>query len=331
MTRYLVVGASGQVGSRVAQRLAEGTDDPVRVLLRDRGRLPLVGVPVDRLEVVVGDLRDPGSLPAAVDGVDVVVATANGVVPRAGEDVRSVDADGYRALVDACVAAGVRRFVHASVGCSPVDDQVPGVAAKRRTEERLLASPMAVRVVRLPPFTEVWLALAGSTVVTGGDPTSTVARPFAFLRLFRRLTGRLVDRHGVMLVPGRGGNRNAFVAVDDAAAVLVAAARDDDPGDRVLECGGPQVLTWDDVAGEFGRALGRRVRVVALPAPVYRALQLVLRPLWPPASDIMALNRFVGVAEAPYAPSPEASGYDVPPPTRVAEVLARAVTRPAPR
>jgi uncharacterized protein YbjT (DUF2867 family) len=63
----LVVGATGHVGREVVRKLKAG-GRAVRVMTRDKIRAGDLGVTSD--EVVEGDLRDPASLPAAVEGIE---------------------------------------------------------------------------------------------------------------------------------------------------------------------------------------------------------------------------------------------------------------------
>ena len=75
----LVVGATGQLGSRVTRQLLD-RGAAVRALVRPGSRhqhLAALGA-----GLVWGDLRDAASVRAAVQGADVVVATANVVVQR---------------------------------------------------------------------------------------------------------------------------------------------------------------------------------------------------------------------------------------------------------
>ena len=105
----LVVGATGQVGFAVLRRLRERGEE-VRALVRpSTDASPVEGVGA---EVVRADLRDPASLAGVADGVDVVVATANTIVPRRGEraDFGALEG-GYAELGRAARAAGARRFV----------------------------------------------------------------------------------------------------------------------------------------------------------------------------------------------------------------------------
>lgn len=110
--RYLVIGATGHVGSKIAGRLAEKGLD-VTALVRRPGMTiedPYSGV----INYVVGDLPDEAAMKAALVGIDVVISTANGIVPqKKGDDARSVNGSAVR-LEALCEEAGVQRFVQSS-------------------------------------------------------------------------------------------------------------------------------------------------------------------------------------------------------------------------
>jgi uncharacterized protein YbjT (DUF2867 family) len=227
--------------------------------------------------------------------------TANPVVPRRGDDQRTTQA-GMERLVDDCVRAGVRRFILPSVPTGPVDAKVPAVAARRFLEAHALDADMDCAVLRFPPFMEVWLALVGSSVPLRGEPHATVGRPSGFLRAFRTLTGTLVEEHGIMLVPGGPDARNAFIAMSDVVAAMTNAVTSDRVPAAPVEIGGPEVLTWGDVAQTYADVLGRRVRMVATPSLMYAAAATLLaRPARVPAAT-MALNRFVADTDTPWSP-----------------------------
>jgi NAD(P)H-binding len=113
----LVVGATGQLGGLIACQLLPH-DPEVRVLVRpnspyqrlvDAGALP-----------VFADLKGRASLDAAVQGVDVVITTANAVASTGPDTIESVDLMGNRDLIDPARAAGVGQFIFTSaLGSSP--------------------------------------------------------------------------------------------------------------------------------------------------------------------------------------------------------------------
>jgi uncharacterized protein YbjT (DUF2867 family) len=203
---------------------------------------------------------------------------------------------GYAELVRRAERSGVSRFVLASVPETPLDEQVPVARTKRRTERLLADSDLSWLSLRMAPFTEVWLALVGSEMPMRGEDRTTLGRAYPTLRRFRRITGRTIERNGVMLVPGPASARQAFLSVHDAAAGLAAAVRPE-TGEGAVELGGPEALSWTDIARIYERVLGRRVRVVSQPAAAFAVLSRVLAPIAPSLAGVMALNRLMGTSE----------------------------------
>ena len=313
----LVVGATGQVGSRVVRTLrAQG--EPVRAMVRDPASA--ADLAATGAELVVADLGRPETLDAALDGVSAVVATANAVAPiRPGDSAAVVDA-GYAELVRRAERAGVFRFVLGSVPITPLDEGVPVAWTKRRTEQLLADSGLSWLSLRMAPFTEVWLALVGSEVPLRGEQRATLARAYPTLRRFRRITGRTVERRGVMLVPGRPTARQAFLSVDDAARGLAAAIRKE-TGDGPVDLGGPESLSWTDIARIYERVLGRRVRVVSQPASVFAAGQRLLAPVAPSLAGVMALSRLIATSETDWDTADTARRLRLGPLSTVEDVL----------
>ena len=283
----LVVGASGQLGTRVVQQLS-AAGRPVRAMVRSTSlsaHLHLPGV-----EVVFGDLMQPESLDAVCDGVGAVIATANAVAPTHGSNFAAVEDRGYRALIDACVRHGTARFVLVSVPVTPHDQAVPLFRTKRLIETRLAASPLEHAVLRAGPFMDDWFALIGSTLPNRGDPAPLTGRRWGFLQHFVAATGQLIDRHGIALVPGNARTRHAFIAIDDVAAALIAAVDHPALRNATRDLAGPEMLSWNEVATLFSEVLRRPVRVVGVPGWLYRLQQQLIGPFSESAANIMGLN-----------------------------------------
>lgn len=105
----LVTGASGFVGSHVAERLIrEG--HRVRTLARSQRNRELLDQ--WRVEVIEGDLEDPRALAQAVQGVDAIVHCAAKVGDWGSiEDYRKVNVDAFRLLLDQCIRVPPPRIV----------------------------------------------------------------------------------------------------------------------------------------------------------------------------------------------------------------------------
>jgi nucleoside-diphosphate-sugar epimerase len=108
----LITGATGFIGGHLARRLAaEGV--PVRCLARpgsDTSQLEQLGVSIAR-----GDLTDPSSLAAAVEGASHVFHCGALVTDWATtKEIAAVNVAGTRNLLEASANAGVARFIHLS-------------------------------------------------------------------------------------------------------------------------------------------------------------------------------------------------------------------------
>ena len=227
----LVVGATGQLGGLIARRLLErGTD--VRVLVRpgstyqplvDAGALP-----------VFGDLKDPASLDAAVQGVDVVITTANAAAGSGADNPETVDLAGNRDLIDAARAASVGQFIFTSaLGCSP-DSPVPFMRAKGLSEQHLRASGMPFTILAPDFFMEVWIGAIVDLALAEERPVTLV---------------------------GEGRRKHSPVSMVDVTAFALAAIGHPAATNRYLAIGGPQALSWREIVAIYEQVLGRAIPI----------------------------------------------------------------------
>ncbi len=111
--KILVTGATGLVGINLVRRLIKAGHD-VRILLRKSSQTwPLDGLP---LEKAYGDITKPSTLRSAVDGCEVVFHVAGyvNISPFVRHHTESINVEGVRHIVTACLDAGVKRLVHTS-------------------------------------------------------------------------------------------------------------------------------------------------------------------------------------------------------------------------
>ena len=120
MTRYLITGGAGFIGSHIADLLVE--DDNAHVIVVDdfsRGRRANLdrADKSGRLEVIEGDIRDGVLLKELMRDVDVIFHQAAIRITQCAENPRlamEVLASGTFEVLDAAVFAGVRKVVAAS-------------------------------------------------------------------------------------------------------------------------------------------------------------------------------------------------------------------------
>lgn len=126
----LVTGATGFVGANIVAALNQ---DGWQVRALHRRTSSLAALDGLAYEPVLGDVLEPGSLVAAMEGCDAVFHAAGVVADYWGQNVEltyRVNVDGTRNVVAAALAAGVPRLVHTSSqaalgfgeGATPVDE-----------------------------------------------------------------------------------------------------------------------------------------------------------------------------------------------------------------
>lgn len=221
----LITGATGKVGSRLAKRLVQ-QGHAVRALVRDAARA--TGLSGHGITLVTGDLMQPASLIAAVQGVDAVVHCAAFFRGATPEEAHAVNDLGTRHLAQAACEAGVARFVFTSTGlvygpgggapshedddCAPIDAYPQ---SKLAAERMLLAMDgLDVRVLRLP------------FVYGDGDPH--IADVVPFMRTFPPAQRMSLGHHAdvaqavIRLLDASSPAYRIYNVVDDEAPDLAA-------------------------------------------------------------------------------------------------------------
>ncbi len=213
VSTVLVVGANGFLGGFiVAALLARGH----RVLrgARVRGRVPRV----DERHCDLSRMTEASDWREVLQGIDAVVNAAGILRENGPQTFASIHVDAPLALAQACVDAGVRRFVQISaLGC-PEDGAF--IASKHRFDDALHA--LAIDAVVLRP--SVVYALAGSY---GGTSLlrALAALPFA------------------QVLPGDGAWKIQPVAAEDLGTLVVHALAGTAGS---YDVGGPEPMTLRD-------------------------------------------------------------------------------------
>jgi len=265
----LIVGASGRLGGTVAKRLlAQGK--AVRLMTRTPSNL--VHLKQQGAEVVSGDLRNPASLLSACKGVEQVLAAAHALTGKGDNNPQTVDDAGNRQLIDTARAAGVKHFVFLSIlGASP-DAPVEFFRIKYHTEEYLRTSGLSFTIIRPSAFMDLWAQLIGLPILEQGKTT----------------------------IFGRGNNPINFVAVEDVARFVCIAFENSRTRNEVIEVGGPENLTLNQVAETFERVSGRQAKKRHIPLPMMRAMSILMQPINPALSRQIRLGVFMDTANLCY-------------------------------
>ena len=222
-----VVGGTGRLGRVVCASLMM-RDLPVRVASRHAGSAAsdphLAGA-----ELVEADVADPRQARAVISGSSHVVAAMTGMDPRGGAGPKAVDRDAAIVLIDAAADVGCHLVLVSVVGAAP-DSPIELFRMKAAAEQRLKGSRMAWTMVRPTAYQETWLEIVGRPLVTTGST-----------RVF-----------------GRGQNPINFVSADDVAALVDLVVGDPATRGQTLDIGGPDNLTFGQLAAALLEAGGVR-------------------------------------------------------------------------
>lgn len=317
--RFLVIGATGHVGSKIAGRLAERGCDVTAMVRKPGARIedPYNGT----MKYVVGDLSDENSIRRALIGVDIVISTANGIIPqKRGDHARGVNDQALR-LIDLCEEAGVRRFVQSSVPSFEGDQRVPELAGKRRIEARLKASPMQSIVVRNAAFMDVFLVMGGFGGAADRSAHATTKRDYGFVKLYMKMICNLSEKHGLFLAPGGASHGTPTISTRDVAEMIVGAALYEGTDNLLIEASGPEWLTWRQIADVIGEKTGRKIRIIPLPAWLARFNQWLATPFSKPAANIFALMSFVASYQPRWDSAPVVKRFGLPKQWTVSDYL----------
>jgi dihydroflavonol-4-reductase len=256
MSRYLVTGAAGFLGTHLVAELAAAGHDVVALCRRDH---PVLAA-LKHVTVRKGDVLDASSVRDAASGCEGVFHCA-GRVSRRLEDAEALyrlHVDGTTTTLDACRAAGVRRalvastsgVVAVSVGPTPLGETAP--------------TPVDL-VTRWPYYRSKLYAEKAALDRNARDFEVVSVNPSLLLGpgdLHGSSTGDVASflEHKIPFVPAGG---LSFVDARDAAHALVLAMDRGRAGERYLV--GAANMTFEAFFGRLERLSGVAAPKLRLP------------------------------------------------------------------
>jgi dihydroflavonol-4-reductase len=256
--KLLITGATGLIGSHLAgaarlqghRVVAAGlTNNPLEQ--QRRRSLESSGIPV-----LVGELQDLEFARKAVKGCDAVIhlAAAQHEAGVPDDYFYRANVDATRVLLDACVEAGVKRFLYGStIG-------VYGQSAAAALDEQSALQPSNI-------YETTKLAAEAVTKSYASQLETTIVRisetygpgDGRLLKLFR------AEARGWLVLIGPGANLRQPIHVVDLVRGLLCAVRHPAAIGQTFVFAGPSAITTREMIADIAAALGRSGRTVRIP------------------------------------------------------------------
>jgi uncharacterized protein YbjT (DUF2867 family) len=222
--KILLSGATGFIGGRLAPVLVDAGHD-VAAMTREPADYDGPGT------AVFGDTDDPASLERALGGCQVAYYLVHGLDGSA--DFGDSDAEAARAFGAAAGASGVEQIVYLGGLGREGDDLSEHLASRQEVEGRLGEAGVPVTALR-------------AALVIGKRSAS-----FEMLR-------QLVAHLPIVVIPPQAGDTKVQpIAAQDVVRYLVGVLGLPAALNTVLEVGGPEVLTYEDMLHRMAQKLGR--------------------------------------------------------------------------
>ncbi|HEV8553224.1 MAG TPA: complex I NDUFA9 subunit family protein [Casimicrobiaceae bacterium] len=244
MTTVSVFGGTGFLGQRLVRRLvAAGTTVRVAVRHPERTRSTLGAAGLERVKVLYADVRDHGTVAAALVGADAAVNAVSAYVEKGGITFEAIHEQGAKTVAREATAAGVARLAHVSGIGSDAESRSAYIRARGR----------------------------GERLVKEAFPGASIVRPSAMFGPGDALFGTLA--HLARLLPvlpliGGGRTRLQPVYVEDVAEAIVHMLADPETAGRTYELAGPEVYTMRELFEIVLRITGKQRLLVPVPFAV---------------------------------------------------------------
>jgi len=239
--RVLVAGATGYLGGFVAREF-KARGHFVRALARNPQKLDPMKEDLD--EIVEGEITIPESIRQICDGIDVVFSSVGITRQKNGLTFRDVDYQGNLNLLQVAQKADVKKFIYISAFKGPELLHLDIIKAHEDFANVLKSSGMNYAIIR---------------------PNGYFSDMETFFDMARK---------GRVYLFGPGTNRINPIHGADLAVTCADAIS----GKRQeIDAGGPEILSYRDIAEIAFEALGKPVKTSSVPVWMIRLTQILVK------------------------------------------------------
>ncbi len=250
VARILLLGSTGFFGRGVAHRLIDGGHQ-LRVLVRDP--MKAAAFKVRGAQVMVGDALNPSAVVQAAQGVEHVISLV-AVRRNRPQSYLAVNVDGARIVGEAAKAAGVKSVVFVSAIGARLDAHYKYLTSRWMGEQELAKTGVPGTILRFS------LVLAEEGGILDAFEREAKFGPF-------------------LIVPGNGQAQFQPILREDAARCVVETIARPELLGKIIELGGPEVVTYEQMLDWFIQARGIKKPKLKLPIALLLPGAIVMEAL----------------------------------------------------
>lgn len=243
MKKILLAGATGYLGSHIARELIKSSSE-LRVIVRSPDRLYKRNLEV--ADIFRAEVTQPDSIAGCCEGIDTVISTVGITRQKDGLTYMDVDYQANLNLLKEAQASGVRKFVYVSVLNGDKLRHLKICDAKERFVEQLKSSSLEYCVVRPNGF-------------------------FSDMAEFYSMA-----KKGKVYIFGDGEQKTNPIHGEDLAAICIRAIDGTDPE---IAAGGPEALTYNQIATIAFEVAGTTPRITRIPDWMRKVILVLIRHL----------------------------------------------------
>lgn len=233
-----ILGASGFLGQNLIRHLLATTDHQLRAFCHTAAQLDF-GPDHDRVELIVGDVLKAEDLQQALRGADAAYYLVHMMGNTEG-DFYELEAQAAHNVADVAERCDVARLIFMG-GLGSDNDTLSKHLASRHNTGRILREH--ARLV---------IEFRASMIIGHGSIAYEVVRTIA-------------HRLPVLMVPSWAVTHTQPITLHDALEYLTAALSVHTSTSQIVEIGGPEPMTYEDVVVAYGRSIGRRETIFSIP------------------------------------------------------------------
>ena len=231
----LVTGSSGFIGKKLLKKL---TDSGFTVTAMSRSKYP----DTENVKRVQADAFDVNSLIAATEGIETAYYLLHSMEGSKKEWAEFANREKQQAqnFLKAATDSGVKRIIYLG-GLVNEGLELSKHMKSRHDVGKILASGTI-------PVTEI-----RASVIVGAEGGS-----YAMLRY-------LVERLPLMVCPKWVKSQTQPIAVDNVVDYLIGSMKNPETTGKILEIGGPDVMTYEQLMRLYSSILNRNLNVIQIP------------------------------------------------------------------